>query len=279
MIYGRDLDEVDLQFLHQVSKQHSFGFIAVVRPDITFKAYTLEEDPAHSVEGPLDVVECTSSIASPRRGLYATLLNGFWLVADRKKRPHLERGIDACVYKLRSHCASEAMSIGEAPTVRDQFDLPPIQECDAFSTAIQVLEKQASQSDQPLSDEFISILRRCSGKDPVIRECLKPIKGYTFGVAREASKVWFKCAGQLRVFRSSGTFSKVRLRTELMIPTLVNENSAEEYLDWMRATLAECEDLRHFVETDFDSLVSTDITGLLKTATGVLSMLTSDPWF
>ena len=261
-----------------MSKQHSFGFVAVVRPDITFTAYTLEEDPSHTVEGPVDVVECTRSIASPRRGLYATLLNGFWLVADRVRRPHLEKGIDSCVHQLNNQCTSEAMSIGEISTVRDQSDLPQLQESDAFAAAIQALEKQALQSDQPLCDESITILRRCSLREPVIKECLKPIKGYTFGVAREVSKVWSKCAEQLRAFRSAGTFSKVRIRTELMLPTFVDAKSADEYLDWMRATLAECDDLRVFIEIDFDSLVSTDLAGMLKTGAGILAKMTSDPW-
>ena len=262
-----------------MSKQHSFGFIAVVRPDITFTAYTLEEDPSHMVEGPVPVVECTRSIAAPRRGLYATLMNGFWLVADRVKRPNLEKGIDSCLEKLENQCMSEAMSIGECRTLMDPSDAPPLKEADAFTAAIQALEKQALQSDQPLCEESITILRRCSTREPVIKECLKPIKGYTFGVAREASKVWSKCAEQLRAFRSSGTFSQVRVRTELMLPTFVDAKGAEEYLDWMRATMAECDDLRVFIEIDFDSLGHTDLAGMLKAGAGILSKITSDPWF
>lgn len=215
--------------------------MAVVKSDLTFTAYHVADvsKDGHLEIGPFE------HIAAPKRGLYASLQNGFWFVRDRLRRPRLEQGMVKCVEKLVQKCSSAVEAIG-AERNRDEENLPPVHEPDFWEEPISILHNQSQRADEPLADDDVLALKKCSRRNNAIRACLTSIPGWSSGKVNPAS-IWGKCRDALMALRSATTIAQARVRTETMIPCLINKDSAQEYKDCLLALVGECSDFERFL--------------------------------
>lgn len=274
------MNESDYEFLMTASKGYEAAFVAVVHEDVSFTPYVLGDPDVR-----MDIV-VSKLVSAPRRGIFATLLGGFWFVKDRLKQPHMDRAIESAVRKMDIKCQAATRVVGDSKFQIDEDDLPPIQDSDYFQLAIETCEKYFLDPDRPIDDRLVGKLRSASMAEPAIKACFKRIAGaemhgFWTGHRTMKGETWAALAETLRACRSNTTIAKARLRTELVLPQLVDANTAEDYLNWLSAEQTECSDLQHILMDvgDVSKIHQQDSSQVLTFAAQALSKLTRAPCF
>ena len=284
LIFEREIGPEDFEFLLQTSKAFEDAFIAVVSRDLTYKVYTLPptqndaDAEAHLIN--MEVLEVDNFLRAPKKGIFATLLSGFWFVKDRLCKVALKEEIETGITAEGQAEHQKVEMLGERTDYVQNDDLPPVEDADYIQTAIAIMENMAAKPvDSPMGSEKVCQLRFCSQAEPCVRECLRAFPQWQTGhVQGKQPWQWQEGADALRAMRSRTLCAKIRLRTEESLPLLCSPENAEEFLQWLLEEVASSEDIRHFMlDLEPSSVGSTNTPNVMVFAAKVLSLFTKVP--
>ena len=226
-IHGREPDELDLGWLLWAKQTCKHAFVAVVSKEITAKVLQVDETEG----GGYEWRDYTDSIAVMQKGVFSTLMNGFWFVRDRLSQVNLEKQMTACVLHVCEKTAELAQSKLDPIDYCHENAQSPVQDHNFLDSAINVLDLIVD--DQPLSAEKLNILRRCCKFNHAVREVLKSIPGWTIQEHKAALEVWKRCEESLRGYRSATQLTRVCLGLQEALPELWKEEKATQLLNWL----------------------------------------------
>ena len=162
----RGLRESDRDWL-LTRHQHGAGFVIVVSEDLSWQAYALGEQPG------AEMVMANKLLSVQEKGVYATLVSGFWMVRDRMHHVHLKDGIQKCVAEMQERAQNGISCIGEARQL-DLDELPPhIPDVNYVSAAIAVLDKLSTLPAAPIAGTDFETIRRCTKVSGAVRAVAK----------------------------------------------------------------------------------------------------------
>lgn len=260
-------------------KSCSTVFVARVFQDMELEAFHLTDPDG---EGNF-VISKYPHLCTPRKGIYATLLGGMWLVKDRLLQVRLKEGIEGCVGHIQDlACAKVSAAIPDQKDLLDAAEVSHLKTMDCFAYAIQAIENQCAHPNEPLEGAVHEGLKKCASREPSIKHCLKThLPGWQLNEVKATSELWQRCADALRAFRSSTSCGKTRLRVIDMLPKITSEEPAKEFMSFLDDMTkdSDSEDISHFLErSGYASVVTANVPAVLGLAGQILTKLSTVAW-
>ena len=267
LIYNRDPDASDIAWLQSFADDPGFSpFIGVVRADISIETYAWFLDKGLCKTDAVDVLS---------KGPYATLLNGFWLVADRAKQVNLDEKSQEWMKALHDRNVRAMQNLTQ-PDYVDVQDLPPVAHSDPVSLSILILEKQSARHEMVIDGDEADALKRHSNSSKLVKECLKAIPNWTDGV--HGCDAWMKRSNVLRAFRSRAIMAHLKQRVEESMSSILDPQNAGAFHEWLLKQRDENADVAAFLfELGVHIVKADEPSTMLPFMARLLSLLSSVP--